>query len=94
MTDLYLVIKEGVYIQGIFGVYDTLDKAKEALKKAIKRESDNYHHFNIIHTKLNTETYIHNSIVFVSIINPPKRVIINKESGIKNLLRDLPIKDL
>lgn len=42
---IYYVIKKGVYIQGIYGIFDDYDLAKKACEEAIKSEQDDYHAF-------------------------------------------------
>jgi len=45
--NLYLVVRWGIYMQGIFGVYDSIEKAEEAKEIAISLEPDSYHNFTI-----------------------------------------------
>jgi len=47
---VYLVLRMGVYIQGIVGIYDTYIYARDAAFKAKEMETDSYHSF-IIHTQ-------------------------------------------
>ena len=54
---LYYVSKEGVYMQGIYGIFDNFDLAKAAMAEAIKLEYDNYHDFFIHERELNTHGY-------------------------------------
>ena len=56
--EIYLVIKRGVYIQGIFGVYNTRIKAEKAIKIAKKQENDDYHTFDIIQADMNKTEYL------------------------------------
>lgn len=44
---LYIVVRVGVYDQGIFGVYESEYVAKQACKRAKNIENDNYHGFEI-----------------------------------------------
>ena len=45
--ELYLVTRQGIYMQGIVGVFSTIEKAENAVKHAKAREFDGYHEFNI-----------------------------------------------
>ena len=54
---VYYVLKHGVYMQGIYGIYDSKEKAIEAMKEAKSKESDNYHDFYICIRNLNEKTY-------------------------------------
>ena len=54
---LYYVSKEGVYMQGIYGIFDNFDLAKAAMADAIEDERDNYHEFFIYERELNTQGY-------------------------------------
>lgn len=44
---VYLVIKEGVYIRGIAGVYSSIEAAKVGQVQAYSLEDDTYHDFYI-----------------------------------------------
>lgn len=44
---LYLVYRQGVYMQGIVGVFSSMDLAEDARHAAKKRERDDYHSFEI-----------------------------------------------
>ena len=44
----YVVEREGIYYQGIVGVFSTKEKAEKAAKKAEDNEPDDYHDFNIL----------------------------------------------
>lgn len=50
---IYVVIRRGVYLQGIVGVFDNEEKATSAMNLCKKHEPDNYHSFSIIETELN-----------------------------------------
>lgn len=63
---VYLVIKEGVYLQGIYGVYDTLIQAKEAQIVAKCEECDDYHTFDIIQADINKFEYIEKNVVLAT----------------------------
>lgn len=43
----YIVVRTGVYDQGIIGVFDTAELASGALKEAKNEENDDYHKFQI-----------------------------------------------
>ncbi len=47
---MYLVLKMGVYIQDICGIYSTFEKAFERAKQCKKLEEDDYHTFTICDT--------------------------------------------
>lgn len=83
---IYLVIKHGVYIQGIFGVYDNYNLAKKALKEAQELESDDYHLFYLIGTNVNKVEYIEDNIMSVFPQFKKKRTIVNRIAGIEKLL--------
>lgn len=44
---MYLIIKAGVYIQGILGAYDNLGESINVANKAINAEPDDYHRIHI-----------------------------------------------
>ena len=46
MNEVYVVTREGIYIQGIVGIFTTKEKAEEAMRAAAKREPDEYHSFD------------------------------------------------
>ncbi len=60
---MYVVVKEGVYIQDIAGLYDKLSDAKKSAIKAIKGERDDYHEMSVVsmpknkHCKRDKEVY-------------------------------------
>ena len=88
---IYLIIKQGVYIQGIFGIYDNLALAKDAMKKAKILESDNYHYFHILGTNINKEEYIEDNLILVLLDKPNKKTVADKKSGIANMVKNKPI---
>ena len=45
---VFLLIRSGVYMQGVFGVYSTMLKAAKAKNKYIEEEEDDYHDFTIV----------------------------------------------
>ena len=45
--DVYIAVRMGIYMQGIIGVYTTLDLAKEACLEAKRDEPDDYHDFYV-----------------------------------------------
>lgn len=49
---LYVVTREGVYTQGIVGVFATKEAAREAAKEAKAREGDKYHSFAVAEYEL------------------------------------------
>ncbi len=55
---VYLVIRTGVYIRGIFGVYRDRGTAEQRLKEAKAREPDNYHDFEIVEAELDEPKYL------------------------------------
>lgn len=50
---LYIVVRHGVYMQGIYGVYDTHGKALVGAREAKSKERDDYHTFKIEEAELN-----------------------------------------
>ena len=50
---VYLVLKMGIYMQGIVGIYNTYEYAIDAAIKAKEMETDNYHSFVIYTQELN-----------------------------------------
>lgn len=55
---LYIVVRSGVYLQGIYGIYDSIEKAKTAKVNAKSKENDNYHDFEIYETILDKDGYV------------------------------------
>lgn len=53
--NLYLVIRRGAYMQGLWGVYENEEKANEALARAKVQEEDDYHEFTIHIVELNRD---------------------------------------
>lgn len=53
---MYVVIREGVYQQGVWGVYTTIEKAKKAAERAALLEIDNYHNFAVYRFAVNEDT--------------------------------------
>ena len=51
--NLYVVLKVGIYIRCVCGVFDSLDRAKMAANVLKTSESDDYHGFNIQTVDLN-----------------------------------------
>jgi hypothetical protein len=51
---LYIVVRYGIYMQGIFGVFDTQGSAIEAANTAFEAEKDNYHSFHVESITLNS----------------------------------------
>lgn len=49
---LWIVTRHGVYMQGVVGVYSTIDAARAGLREAKDKESDDYHDFRITETRL------------------------------------------
>ena len=45
--EIYVVVIKGIYMQGIFGIFDNFEEAKEASLIAIRNERDDYHEFYI-----------------------------------------------
>ncbi len=43
MKTFYLVQRDGVYLQGVVALRETLEEAEEAAIEALKAESDSYH---------------------------------------------------
>ena len=54
---LYVVTLEGVYRQGILGIYDNLDDAVRNGREALAKEKDDYHQVHISYIKKNTLVY-------------------------------------
>ena len=57
MKNIYVIIKEGVYMQGVFGVHSTKSKALNTAKKYITDEPDDYHTFTVMKIEIDK---IHN----------------------------------
>ena len=55
--EVYVVIKQGIYMQGIYGIFDKPEKAKEALLIALKNEKDDYHEFYIDKRTMNNQGF-------------------------------------
>lgn len=47
MNEVFIVWREGIHMQGIFGVYSDIETATEKAIEFIKEECDDYHTFNI-----------------------------------------------
>ncbi len=45
--DLYMVIRKGIYIQGVFGPFTDLSIANGFAKRAANADSDDYHSWNV-----------------------------------------------
>ncbi len=52
MLEVYILLKSGVYIQHICGVYSSEPSARKAADEFQKKEPDYYHTFLIIKTEL------------------------------------------
>jgi hypothetical protein len=55
---MYVVIRCGIYIRGIFGICDNVLNAKKIIENAKSKEDDDYHDFYIIEIDTNKEIYI------------------------------------
>ena len=55
---VYLVLKRGVYLQDIGGVFSDFEKAFIALQNLKSKEPDNYHYFNIVKFEIDNESSI------------------------------------
>ena len=53
--DLYYVVRTGVYDQGVVGICDSLEKARNLLRSASENEPDDYHSFDIRRHILNEQ---------------------------------------
>ena len=51
---VFFVLRLGVYQQGVFGVFDELQKAVTHAHNSIFLEHDNYHDFFVYETEMNT----------------------------------------
>lgn len=47
MSELLVVVRVGVYDQGVCGVAETLQKAKEIAERAAAADRDTYHDFEV-----------------------------------------------
>ena len=54
-TQVFVVIRRGVYRQEMMGVFDTERQAREAIENAYHKESDNYHNYELLTVLPNTE---------------------------------------
>jgi len=54
---IYYVEREGIYLQGVFGMFDTKEKAIKAADIAKKGEKDDYHSFFVRSKNLNVCGY-------------------------------------
>ena len=59
---IYIVFKEGVYLQDVIGVFDDVALACQAMFAASSKEPDNYHHFFISTGELNQRFDIDNEV--------------------------------
>jgi hypothetical protein len=55
---LYLVVRVGVYDQGVFGCYTHLSSAERAVEYCFDHEKDGYHDFEIRDVELDSEPSI------------------------------------
>jgi len=55
MDTLYLVYKQGIYMQGVAQVCGSLDMAKIAVDKYLETEPDDYHEFIITEVIINKD---------------------------------------
>ena len=44
---VYTVIREGVYMQGVYGLYEHILEAAAAAQQEAMRDSDNYHSWTV-----------------------------------------------
>ena len=52
---VYVVWREGVYMQGIFSVCDSLESAILVAEDEFSKEEDNYHDFNVSKFNINRD---------------------------------------
>jgi len=53
---VYVIVREGIYDRGIYGVYENIELAKKDLIEAKVLERDDYHTFRISEFTLNKNT--------------------------------------
>lgn len=51
---IFYIEKQGVYPQGVYGVFDNLDQAKTAAIYFAKSDRDSYHTWYVMEAELNT----------------------------------------
>ena len=56
-TKVYIVERHGVFMQGVYGIFDSFKLAEEALIEARRKEEDGYHRFCISTRELNRRGY-------------------------------------
>ena len=64
MSDIYIIYREGVYMQGIVGVFDDFDEAEIQAVLAMDREKDDYHIMVVIKTYLNKRQVFEDHYLF------------------------------
>lgn len=52
MTDVFVVLKKGINIQQVVGVYPTGPAARLAARQAARAEPDNYHEMQVVLVEL------------------------------------------
>lgn len=57
MNTVYCIYREGIFEQGIYGIFSTRNRALIAAEKAVKAEPDDYHKFYLITRKMNNEGF-------------------------------------
>ncbi len=68
---IYIVCKEGIFIQDILGVFDDLDEAETCAVLAMDKEKDDYHEMVVIEMPLNKK---HD--------NPETKIIVSRKNSI------------
>ena len=63
---MYVVYKEGVYIQGIIGIFEDKVNAKDEAIKAMELERDDYHTMVVVEIPLNKRHFLKKEIYQVS----------------------------
>lgn len=58
----YVVARGGVYMQGIGGVFDDVDKAIAAAEQLAHAEPDSHHHFMVFELPLNAVGEVRDSV--------------------------------
>jgi hypothetical protein len=61
---IFVIVKIGVCQQGIFGVFQDLEEAKEVAKTLAKKDVNAYHSYDVIETTFNCEPRVKFSKAF------------------------------
>lgn len=85
MIEIYIVLRIGVYDQGVFGVYNDPLLALNGAKTAIKQEEDDYHRFEVLEYNINKLGYEQSSNVVYSLSRNDEKITIVPTKHLKEV---------